>query len=636
MIMRTNPGIVGWKKVLWVSAIAAWSVCAFAAINATTGLEGDQEAGSPPSPERVADAAHSSAPAFSASRSKASSPGPNAAFKDITHAAGVSHRHHGPFLDNRLKNMGPWFTALGAGGAVGDYDNDGDEDIYLTDSLRGTPNVLYRNNGDLTFTDIAASAGVAALNDEKNFSTMALFFDCDNDGWKDLFVVRFGLSKLFRNRGNGTFEDISSKSQIPIDRNAVAVVAIDYDRDSDLDLYVGSYFPDVDLTTVRNTKLLHDSWEAARNGGTNYLLRNEGGCRFANKTQGSGLDDTGWTLAVGTDDIDHDGWTDIYVANDFGTDKVYRNLRNGKFADVSESAIGIDTKKSMNAEFGDYDNDGWSDIYVTNITEPFLNECNMLWRNNGNFTFSDVALASNTCDTDWGWGAKFIDYDNDGKLDIYVATGFISGGEEDYIDILMPIILDSEIDLSDTMSWPALGNRSFSGYEPNRLFRNNGGHSFTDVAAEHGVDSRRDSRGLIVADFDNDGAQDLYVLNSNQEAQMYRGQPPAENSWIQLQLQGVRSNRDGLGTRVTMYTPNGLFYRETNAGNGFESQSTSIIHVGAGKAQQIDRVVVEWLSGEKQEFKNVKTRKRYRLIEGQGLVEIAPSGKKPPENRDVR
>ena len=638
MIMRTIPGIVGWTSFVSVLVIAAWSTFAFPAINASARVAGDQKAVSsqPTISRAAADPEKSSPPKSATARSDASPPGPNAAFKDITQAAGVGHRHHGPFLDNRLKNMGPWFTALGAGGAVGDYDNDGDEDIYVTDSLRGTPNVLYRNNGDLTFTDVAAPAGVAALNDEKNFSTMALFFDCDSDGWKDLFVVRFGLSKLFHNRGNGTFEDISGKSEIPIDRNAVAVVAIDYDRDSDLDLYVGSYFPDVDLTTVRTTKLLHDSWESARNGGTNYLLRNEGGCRFVEKSKEVGLADTGWTLAVGTDDMDHDGWTDIYIANDFGADKVYRNLRNGKFADVSESAIGVDTKKSMNAEFGDYDNDGWSDIYVTNITEPFLNECNMLWRNNGNFTFSDVALTTNTCDTDWGWGAKFLDYDNDGKLDLYVATGFISGGDEDYIDILMPIILDSEVDLSDTMSWPALGARSFSGHEPNRLFHNNGGHSFTDTAPQNGVDTRRDSRGVIVADFDNDGMQDLYVLNSNQEAQMYRGQPPAENSWIQLQLQGVRSNRDGLGTRVTMYTPDGLFYRESNAGNGFESQSTSSIHVGTGKAQQIDRLVVEWLSGEKQEFKNVKARKRYRLIEGQGLTEIAASGAAPPKIRDAR
>lgn len=548
------------------------------------------------------------------------------AFEDVTKAAGVAHRHHGPTLDDRLKNMGPWFTALGAGGSVGDYDNDGDEDLYLTDSLRGKPNVLYRNNGDLTFTDVAATAGVAALNDDKNFSTMSLFFDCDNDGWRDLAVVRFGQSLIFRNRGDGTFEDVSSRSNIPPYRNAVAVVAFDYDRDGDLDLYFGSYFPDVDLTGVKTTKLLHDSWESARNGGTNFLMQNGGGCRFTDRSKETGLADTGWTLAVGTGDLDKDGWPDVYVANDFGTDKVFRNTRDGKFADVSETAIGIDTKKSMNAELGDYDNDGWLDIYVTNITEPFLNECNMLWRNNGDFTFSDVSVATNTCDTDWGWGAKFVDYDNNGRLDLYVATGFISGGKQDYIDILMPIILDSDVDLSDTMSWPALGDRSFSGYEPNQLLRNNGGHSFTNVAREHGVDTTRDSRGVIVADFDNDGGQDIMVLNSNQEAILYRARPPAENGWLELRLQGVQSNRDAIGTRVSFFTPDGLIYRETNAGNGFESQSTSYVHAGTGKREVIDRMVVDWPSGKVQEFKNVKARRRYRLVEGQDLVELRTRG----------
>jgi hypothetical protein len=300
-------------------------------------------------------------------------------------------------------------------------------------------------------------------------------------------------------------------------------------------------------------------------------------------------------------------------------------MRDGRFVDVSESAIGIDTKKSMNAELGDYDNDGWLDVYVTNITEPFLNECNMLWRNNGNFTFSDVALATNTCDTDWGWGAKFIDYDNDGKLDLYVATGFISGGQQDYIDILMPIILDSEVDLGDTMSWPALGERSFSGYEPNQLLRNNGRHSFTNVAAEHGVDTRRDSRGVIVADFDNDGAQDLFVLNSNQEAIMYRALAPPEHGWLELRLQGVRSNRDAIGTRISAYTADGVLYRETNAGNGFESQSTGRVHIGTGKQQRIDRLVVEWPSGEVQQFKDVSVRRRYQLTEGGELKVIAPA-----------
>ena len=541
------------------------------------------------------------------------------AFVDVSKAAGVDHLHHGPAVDKRLQNLGPWFTALGAGGAVGDFNDDGYEDIYVTDNFEGMPNALYRNNGDFTFTDISKTAGVADLNRGGRFSSMALFLDCDNNGTKDLVVARFGQAVLFKNNGDSTFTDISANSEFPLNRNTVALNAFDFDRDGDLDLYMGNYFPDVDLLDVKTTKLLHDSWEAARNGGTNVLMKNDGHCRFSNVTKGSGLDDTGWTLAIGASDLDKNGWTDLYVANDFGPDKMYRNNADGTFSDISESAFGVDTKKGMNSEVGDYDNDGWMDIYVTNITEPFLNECNMLWRNNGDFTFTDVATATRTCDTDWGWGAKFIDYDNDGLLDLYVLNGFISAGEGEYIDILMPIILDSDVDLSDTMSWPPLGKMSFSGGEENRLFKNRGNHAFEEVGKDNGVNSKRDGRGLIVADFDNDGAQDLYVINSNNKAILYRNISGQSNRWIEIRLQGTDSNRDAIGTKVSFYTKSGMFFRETNAGNGYEGQSTSYIHVGVGSHKKIDKVVIDWPSGKSQVFKNVNTGVRYKIIEGKAL-----------------
>jgi len=540
-------------------------------------------------------------------------------FSDYTKKAGVAHVHHGPSVDKRLQNLGPWFTALGAGGSVGDYNNDGFEDVYVTDSLRGMPNVLYKNNGDMTFTDVAQKAGVANLNDDKHFSAMSLFFDCNNDGFKDLFVARFGQSALFKNNGDGTFKNISTRSKFLHERNTVAVVAMDYDRDGDLDLYQGNYFPDVDLTSVRTTKLLHDSWEAARNGGTNTLMQNDGNCVFTDKTTETGLGDTGWTLAIGTGDLDKDGWIDLYMANDFGPDKMYRNNADGSFEDVSEEAFGVDTKKGMNAELGDYDNDGWLDVYVTNITEPFLNECNMLWRNNGDFTFTDVSMATKTCDTDWGWAAKFIDFDNNGWLDLYVLNGFISSGQGEYIDILMPIILDSDVDLSDTMSWPPLGEMSFSGNEKNRLFRNKGNHSFIEVSDEEGVASRKDGRGLIIADFDNDGFQDMYVLNSNAEAILYKNNATNDNNWIEIRLEGVQSNRDGIGTRVKLITKEGIFYRETNAGNGYEGQSTGYVHVGLGNVSSVERIIVDWPNGLRQEFEDIPAKSRFKLVEGEQL-----------------
>jgi hypothetical protein len=544
--------------------------------------------------------------------------GTNSSFIDITKDSNVNFLHKGPQVDERLRNLGPWFTALGAGGSVGDINNDGLLDLYFTNNLTGTKNSLYLNKGNLKFEDIAMSAGVADLNDERNFSTMSLLVDLDNDGWKDLFLTRFGSSKIFKNLKNGKFEDVTDRSDIPSPRNPVTAVAIDFDRDGDLDIYVGCYFPDVDLTNLgkAKTSILHESWETARNGGTNYFLENQGNFKFVDITEKVKLGDVGWTLALGTGDIDKDGWIDIYMANDFGTDKIYRNTGKGYFTDVSESSIGIDTKKGMNVEMGDYDNDGWLDIYVTNITEPYLYECNMLWRNNGDFTFMDVSKVLGVCDTQWGWGAKFIDFNNDGFLDIYVLNGFITGNQKDYIDILMPIMLEYNIDLSDTMNWPPIGEMSFSGNEKNRLFKNNWGMNFIEVGAKHSVDSNQDGRGLIVADLNNDGYQDMVVMSANQPVIVYKNTAINGNNWIDIELTGTKSNRDGIGTKVTFYSRKGIQYRETNAGNGFESQSTILVHAGLGKLKKVAKIEVIWPSGIKQVFRNVEVNKHYKLVEG--------------------
>lgn len=550
----------------------------------------------------------------------------NQAFRDVTQAAGFKFRHYGPVVDEKLRNLGPWFTALGAGGSVGDVNNDGLLDLYLTNSLKNIPNALFMNQGGMKFKEVAAQYGVADLNQSPNFSMMSLFADFDQDGWEDLLVVRFGKSVILRNIHGERFEVMKDAlKNAPTPRNPVAAVAFDYDKDGDLDLYLGSYFPDVDLTNVKgNTNLLHESWEAARNGGTNILLENVGNFNFVDKTKVTGLGDTGWTLAIGTGDMDKDGWIDLYIANDFGADKVYHNNGDGTFSDVSATAIGVDTKKGMNAELGDFDNDGYLDVFVSNITEPYLHECNMLWRNNGDGSFSDVSTVLGTCDTGWGWGAKFIDYDNDGYQDIYVLNGFISGGKKDYIDILMPIMLDSEVNLSNTMNWPPLKEMSFSGYERNVLFHNQSGFAFEDVSKANGVDIERDGRGLIVADLDNDMDVDMVVLNANQEAYMFENVYPHPGAQIAIELEGVKSNRDGFGTRVTAFTPNGLFYRETNAGNGFQSQSTPLVHIGFGEAKKIDEMEVLWLSGKRQVFNDVAVNKRYFLKEGGPLQTWVP------------
>jgi hypothetical protein len=568
-------------------------------------------------PASQADA--STAPAAKPGRAVKASATP--VFENVTQSSGLRFRHHGPIVDERLRNLGPWFTALGAGGAVGDVNNDGLLDVYLTNSLRGQPNALFINKGGMKFEEHAADFGVADVNDDNNYSMMALFVDLDNDGYKDLVVVRSGRSLIFRNVHGERFELVEDALiDAPFPRNPVAVVALDYDHDGLLDLYFGSYFPDVDLTKLKGGKgLLHDSWEGARNGGTNFLMKNLGNFKFVDRTKESGLGDTGWTLALGVGDFDKDGWPDIYVANDFGTDKVYRNNGDGTFSDVTLKAIGVDTKKGMNADLGDFDNDGLLDAYVTNITEKYLHECNMLWHNNGDFTFTDMATDLGVCDTGWGWGAKFFDYDNDGFLDLYVMNGFISGGKKDYIDILMPIILDSDVDLSNTTNWPPIGDMSFSGYEKKKLFHNVNGMSFEDVSAEAKVDVDTDGRGLIVADFDNDGREDVLLLNANQDAILFHNLTNGGN-WLQIELEGAKSNRDGIGAKATAFFKDGsLVYRETNAGNGFESQSSILVQMGLGERKTIEELEVAWPSGLVQRFHDVAVNTRFHLREGEGL-----------------
>jgi hypothetical protein len=406
----------------------------------------------------------------------------------------------------------PWITAGGAAVAVGDFDNDGLDDFYVTSSKTGAVNKLYRNLGDWKFEDVARQVGLAEVNGEATgTSSFALWVDYDGDGWRDLLLVRFGKLALYRNIQGQQFEDVTDKAGLGnLLINSTAAAAFDYDHSGRLSLLIAGYFPELDLHHMAGSKVLFDSWETAKNGGRTYLLRNNGDRTFTDVTMESGLYDTGWTMGIGIGDLDNDGWQDIYLARDFGTDKVFRNLGNGTFADLSERAIGVDTKKGMNADMADFNNSGLLGIYVTNITEPYLHECNMLWHNDGDFHFTDVASETGTCDTGWGWGAKFLDVDNDGQLDLYVVNGFISAGPQDYMKVLLDFIFRENVDLRDAKDWPDMAGYSMGGYERHVLFQQDGG-TFKNIAASAGVDDTLDARGVAIADFDRDGKMDMIV-----------------------------------------------------------------------------------------------------------------------------
>jgi hypothetical protein len=538
-------------------------------------------------------------------------------FKDITRSAGVAKKHQKRTFNNVYSSIMDGYSALGSAVAAGDYNGDGFEDLYVTNTAAGTKNHLYRNNGDLTFTDVAEEAGVAIGNDAHNASDDALWFDYDNDGRLDLLVVRMGYSKLFHNLGNGKFEDVTKKAGLYKHMNAITAIAFDYDRDGYVDLLVGSYFQNIDIFKPSGPRFFPENFETANNGGGITLFHNNHDGTFTDVTEKAGLKSSGWVLDVGHGDADNDGDDDLYVACDYGTDRFYVNNGDGTFTDKTESAVGFDTKKGMNVDWGDYDNDGLLDIYVTNITDEYMREGNFLWHNNGNLTFTDLSRETGTYDTGWGWAAKFFDYDNDGWLDLYVVNGWVSAGKESYLPDIFAMLIKPGVDYADARNWPPMGKKTMSGYEKKRLFHNQHGEIFKDEAPREGMDSIRDGRGIAVADFDNDGRLDLFVSNVGTEPYLYHNVGPRNAHWSQFVLEGVKSNRSAVGAQVRLTAGGRTYLRFVNGGNGMASQSTMRVHFGLGESKEIGKVDIRWPSGDTQTLSGLSADRIYKVVEGE-------------------
>jgi hypothetical protein len=546
--------------------------------------------------------------------------GSNIRFEDITARAGIHIRHHMRTYHGKNADVLRMFTGGGAAVAVGDYDHDGYEDLFITDSEEGQPNHLFHNNHDGTFTDVAQQAGVAGGNDASNIVSDALWFDYDNDGLLDLLVARFGTPILYHNEGHGRFRDVTAGSGLNKFGNTIAVIAFDYDNDGYLDLLFGNYFPPVNLLDLKDPHVLPNNLDGATNGGGVTLWHNTGKGTFEDVTGKAGLGKvTGWTLDVGHGDFNNDGLQDIYLACDFGTDHVFLNNGDGSFREVTEKATGWDTKKGMNVDVADYNNDGWLDIYVTNIYDDYMKECAMLWQNMGDGTFTDVSQEVGVCDTGWGWAAKFGDFDNDGWQDLFVVNGLRSAGPENYLTILLPMITKPGVDFSDVNNWPDIGNRSWSGFQKKRLFHNLGDGTFREIGADARVNNDRDGRGIGVIDLDNDGLLDLVQTNADQAPIVYHNVSQNAGNWIELKLIGTKSNRDGIGARVQLEAGGLTQIRELDGGNGYAGESSRRVHFGIGSAAKVDRLQIHWPSGRREQFDVPINRISY-VEEGRGLL----------------
>ena len=537
--------------------------------------------------------------------SRASGRGARAAFqlRDVTAASGITFVHHRPSFDPKIAGIEPHVAALGASVSVSDIDGDGYPDLYFTNSAFGQPNALYRNLGNGKFEDIAASAGVADLNKPgEGVSMGSIWGDIDNDGREDLLVYRYGYLSLFRNVDGHHFEDITEKAGLRRWVNSNGAIWIDYDRDGLLDLYVTAYFRDIDLWHLATTRIMHNSFEYATNGGKNLLFHNVGGGKFVDVTDSMHVGSTRWSLAAASADFNGDGWPDIYLANDYGPEELYLNDQGKRFV-LTKAGLEAESKSGMSVALGDAFNRGHMDAFVSNISERgYLFQNNNL-RLNGmteSGKFRNVAEGE-IADAGWAWGAQFGDFDNDGNNELFVANGFISADRnKTYWYAMSKIAGANGAFFEDAATWPAFGNASLSGYEPSRVYENRGVAGWTDVAKQVGVTDLYDGRAVALADLSNHGAVDVIVANQNQPVIVYRDTPDPTNHWIAFKLIGTKSNRSAIGAEVLVESGDFTQRRVVDGGSGFSSQNDRRPHFGLGKHEFVSRVIISWPSGTKQ------------------------------------
>jgi len=550
---------------------------------------------------------------------KSTPPRPIANFTDVAEKAGLTMQD----IFGGIETKKYIIETTGTGVAIFDYDNDGWPDIFLVNGTRldGLPsgeaptNHLYRNNHDGTFSDVTAKAGLTAT----GWGQGVCVGDYDNDGWEDLYVTYYGKNRLYHNQG-GVFTEVAEKAGVAGSGKAwgSGCAFVDYDRDGKLDLMVTNYV-DFDLSTApapgqRATCL----WKGVPvmcgprglPGAKNILYHNKGDGTFEDVTTKAHIDRTDghYSLSVSTLDFDEDGWPDIYVACDSTPSILYRNNHDGTFTDVAVTAgaaFNEDGREQagMGTTVADYNGDGHLDIFKTN----FSDDTSTLYRNNGDGTFTDATSAAGLgLYTQYlGWGAMFFDFDNDGWPDLILANGHV------YPEV------DSQ----------HLGS---SYKEPRILYHNNGDGTFRDLSASAGlgITTPASSRGLAVGDLWNDGRISVVVSNMNAAPSLLVNQNQSPNHWIAIRTIGTKSNRDGIGARITVKAGSRMLADEVRSGSSYISNSDMRVHFGLGSVARIDWIEIRWPSGLVERFTSLGVDTIHSVKEGSGLAVEADAKKK--------
>ena len=523
-------------------------------------------------------------------------------FTDRTEASGIAFRHEHSATSNKYL-----LETMGGGVALLDYDNDGRLDVFFTNGAhiadpmpagrlpeKAEPrfwNRLYKQKEDGTFVDVTERAGVTGM-PQNQYGMGAATGDYDNDGFVDLYVTNYGSNTLYRNNGDGTFTDVTARAGVAAGGWSASAGFFDYDNDGRLDLFVTRYLK----WTFANNRYCGEKKPGYRaychpdnfDGEPDVLFRNNGDGTFTDVSAKAGIaNPAGKGLGVAFADYDEDGFTDVYVANDSVQSFLYRNNRDGTFEEVGLLAgVGFNedgkTFAGMGVDFADYDNDGHADVFVTDLS----NERYRLFRHNGDGSFKDVTNLSGVGGATLpfsGWSTRFFDYDNDGWKDIFVAQGHVM----------------------DTIEKTAPNLRYL---QPPLLLRNEAGR-FSRVAAGDPFARDQAGRGAAFGDLDNDGDVDVVMSSVGQDATLLRNDGGNAANWVAIKAEGTTSNRSAIGARVKVVSASGLTQHLTvNTVVGYLSASDPRLLVGLGGDEAARLVEIRWPSGTVQRFEDVKAR----------------------------